>query len=309
VHSRINTFPTQSREAYDLYLKGRETEGEESIDYLMKAISLDSVFADAYVQLGARYWQLAEHGQKYPEDSFRKSKAYLNKAIALDPQNSRAYSELAVVQGNWDWDDKAGRQSLQKALSLNPADINNYQDLFYYYFRKQDCDSMNSTVQTMKRLEPGDYYDYMVVIKICEGDEEGLRIINQPADPIGLEISRLLIIKEYEKVLKILATADQLDEASVIKYKAITFGLSGKEPESRAEIARLEKLATVSYVPPSDLAWVYMANGDENQAYIWLEKSIKQHDFWMHYLPYFPPFYNKRNDRKFQDLMKRTWIN
>jgi TolB-like protein len=316
VHSRMNTFPTQSREAYDLYLKGRETGGEESIDYLMKAISLDSAFADAYVALGKDYWELAHYGQKYPEDSWRKSKAYLNKAIVLDPQNSRAYSELAVVQGNWDWDDKAGRQSLQKALSLNPADINNYNDLFMYYFRKQDCDSMNSTLQTIKRLEPGEYYINEVFIKLCAGDEDGLRRMNPPIDffknggiNVAVEVWRLIIFKEYEKALKILATTDQLDESQIITYKAITFGLSGKVPESGAEIVRLEKMATESYVPPSILATVYMANGDENQAYLWLEKGIKQHDMYMHFIPYFPPFYSKRNDRKFQDLMKRTWIN
>jgi TolB-like protein len=316
VNSRMNIFPTQNREAYDLYLKGRETWGEESIDYLMKAITLDSAFADAYVELGRNYWQLAHWGKLRPEDYWQKSKAYLNKAIALDPLNSRAYSELAVVQGNWDWDNKTGRQSLQKALALNPADISNYNDLFFYFCRKLDCDSMMNTLQMMKQLQPGDYYINELCTKICAGDEKGLRIMNPPDDYFKnegpsseCEVWRLIIIKEYEKALKILATTDQLGEAHVITDKAIIFGLSGKESESRAEIARLEKLATESYVPPSMLGSVYMANGDESHAYAWLEKGIKQHDLWMHILPYFPPFYSKRGEPKFQDLMRRTWIN
>ena len=318
VHSRMQAFPTQNREAYDLYLKGRmwETSTEDAIGYLNQAVSIDSTFADAYVQLGRRYWELAHWGKKRPEEFWRKSKAYLNKAIALDPQNSRAYSELAVVQGNWDWDDKAGRRSLQMALSLNPADIDNYIDLFFYYCRKQDCDSMNITLQTIKRIEPGDYYNQEYFVRMCAGDENGLRMIKPPANIINwespeveLEICRLLIIKEYEKALKFLSGAGHLDEARALTYRAIIFGLIGKEPESRAEIAKLEKLATESYVPPSMLGRAYMATGDENNAYFWLEKGIKQHDLFIHYLPYFPPFYTMRNQIKFQELMKRTWIN
>jgi hypothetical protein len=175
---------------------------------------------------------------------------------------------------------------------------------------------MNTTLQTMKRLESRDYFINGYFIKLCAGDEDGLRRMNPPDDffknggtDVELEVWRLIIIREYEKALKILTTSDQLDEARVITNKAITFGLSGKGTESRIEIAKLEKLATERYVPPSMLARVYMANGEENHAYTWLEKSIKEHDMWMHFLPYSPPFYGKRNERKFQDLMKRTWIN
>jgi tetratricopeptide (TPR) repeat protein len=315
VNSRMNTFPTKSREAYDLYLKAGETWGDESIVYLEKAIAIDSTFADAYVTLGLKYWLLAHWGKRRPEDYWRKSTAYLNKAIALDPQNSRAYSELAVVQGNWDWDDKAGRQSLQKALALNPADVNNYTDLFFYFLRKQDCDSMIVTLQTMKRLQPGEYYFDELSIKLCAGDENGLRMMNPPDDflknggaGIEFEVWKHIITREYEKALNILATTDKLDEAVILEARSIVFSLLGKEPEARSEIARLEKMATERYVPPAFLGTAYMGRGDEKRAYEYFEQGIKEHDMWMHYLPYTSPFFGKRNDPKFRDLMKRTWI-
>ena len=316
VHSRMNTFPTQSREAYDLFLKGERTLGEESIACLKKAIGIDSTFADAYVALGLKYWLLAHWGNKRPEDYWLKSKEYLNKAIALDPQNSRAYSQLAVVQGNWDWDDKAGRNSLQKALALNPADVNNYTDMFFYFVRKQDCDSMMAILQTMKQLQPGEYYFNELIIKLCAGDENGLRMMNPPDDflkdggaGIEQEVWKLIIIREYDKALEILATTDQLDEAVILVANSTVFSLLGKKPEARSEIARLEKMATQRYVSPAFLGTAYMAMGDEKRAYDYFEQGIKEHDMWMHFLPYTSPFFRKRNDPKFWDLMKRTWIN
>jgi adenylate cyclase len=322
INSRMNTFPTQSREAYDLYLKAEDKWGEESIEnlnniaYLNKAVAIDSNFADAYVALGKNYWILAHFGKRRPEEYWRKSKEYLKKAIALDPQNSRAYSELAVVQGSWDWDARAGLKSLQMALTLNPADIKNYTDLFYYYVKRHDCDSMNATLQTMKQLQPGEYYINELVIKICEGDENGLRRMNPPDDfikdggpEVQFEVWRLIIIKDYEKALKIMATTDQFDEAVILEEQAITFSLLGKEPETKSDIARLEKLATERYVPPSILGTVYLARGDEKHAYEYFEQGISEHDLWMQLLPYNALFFGKRSDPKFRDLMKRTWIN
>jgi adenylate cyclase len=314
VNSRMNTFPTKSKEAYDLYLKGRDAWGEQAIANLNKAIAIDSTFADAFVELGRIYWGLAAHNNE--ADLWRKSKDYLYKAIALDPQNSRAYSELGVVAGGWDWDNKAGLRYFQKAISLNPSETKNYNDLFFFYLRKFDCDSMRFALQKMKQLQPGDYYFYEVTIKICAGDEEGLRMMKPPADfmkteydHINMELSRLLILKKYNEVLEILNTTDQLDEITVLSLKATTLGLMGKAPEARSEIAKLEKMATTRYVWPAMLALAYMAIGDESHAYAYLEKGIKEHDMAVHFIQYDPPFYTKRNDMRYQALMKGRWVN
>ena len=310
VNSRINNFPTKSKEAYDLYLKGRDKWGEEAIAYMNKAIAIDSTFADPYVELGRLYlWT-------------RKSKEYLNKAIALDPNNSRAYSNLAVVNGITDWDNKAGRKNLKKAISLNPSESKNYNDLFFYFLRKFDCDSMSITLQKMKQMEPSDiYYDedfyfHNVTINICSGNLENLEANNPPAafmkNPGGhlvSEVARMILLKRYAEVLKILETTNQLPKELILVFKAITFSYMGKAFEAKTEIAKLEKLATTQNISPAMMALAYMASGDESRAYAYLEKGIKEHDIWVHFSQYYPPFLGKRNDPKYKELMEKRWIN
>jgi len=314
VNIRMNSFPTQSRDAYDLYLKGRDTWGEKSIAYLNEALAIDSTFADAYVMLSMK--TMANVGFSDQPDLWKTKKEYLYKAIALDPQNSRAYSELAVVNGLWDWDNTAGRQNLQKAISLNPADLENYEDLFFFYLRNFDCDSMRTTLETMKLLKPGDYYFHEVTIKLCAGDEEGMRTMNPPADfmrnaynRIANELSRMLILKNYEEVLNLLDTTYLLNEEHILAFKASTLGHMGKAGEAQAEIDKLEKLATTRYISPAILAMAYMANDEENKAYVYLEKGISEHDQIVHFIQYYPPFYSKREDPRYQKLMKGRWVN
>jgi len=94
-----------------------------------------------------------------------------------------------------------------------------------------------------------------------------------------------------------------------LEVKGEVLGLIGKKSEALEVIKQLEILATTQRVWPSRFAIIYMAMGDEDKAYEYLEKGIEERGLWLHVLPYYSPFYKKRNDPRFQAFMKRTWIN
>jgi tetratricopeptide (TPR) repeat protein len=71
-------------------------------DFAKKAIDLDPQFARAYVRLAAAYNDLAfvPGGQDDAPAVFEKAKALVMKAIALDPNDPSAYTQLGWEYAN-----------------------------------------------------------------------------------------------------------------------------------------------------------------------------------------------------------------
>jgi hypothetical protein len=53
-------------------------------------------------------------------------------------------------------------------------------------------------------------------------------------------------------------------------------------------------------------AAVYVALGDKDQAFVWLEKGFKEHDQFIPRLKYDPRFDSLRSDPRFQELLRRA---
>ncbi len=101
---RIDLVPTDSLEAYELYLLGNQRiqrrTGEaldEAIDYFERAIELDPEFALAYVGLADSLNLSWIHGGKDRAVLLEPSLAAANKAIALDPNLGEAYASLGHI--------------------------------------------------------------------------------------------------------------------------------------------------------------------------------------------------------------------
>jgi len=326
VKERMDRIPTQNQEAYDLFLKGQQeylkfwTDWSTAhvgpgIDYLEKAVALDSTFSEAFAGLGRCYWFLANYAPDYNPDYWRKSRGYLNKAIELDSKNGWAYAQLAVVQHNGDWDKQAASRSLQKALELNPSDNSINNEIFWFYLQSQNCDSMKVLLNEIKEIEPGDYYSYEIAIRICNGQDRELEAFNPPKDfsngvVLWFELERLMILGKYQMALeRIEQYPDLWGMDNYLLTKGEALGLAGKRTEALEIIRELENLSKTRHIWPSYFAVVYMAMGNEEKAYEYLEKAIEQRGFLPHLLPYHAAFYNKKNEPRFQAFMKRTWLN
>jgi tetratricopeptide (TPR) repeat protein len=120
----------------------------------------------------------------------------------------------------------------------------------------------------------------------------------------------LMILGQYERALaKLEEFPDLLSKDYYLLAKGEAFGLAGKRVEALEIIREFENMSKTQHIWPSHFAIVYMALGDEEKAYEYLEKGIEERGFLLHVLPYYAPFYKKRNDPRFQAFMKSTWIN
>jgi TolB-like protein len=128
VSQRIETAPTTSLEAYDLYARGRYLWGQQtresleaSVDFFQRAIAIDSAYALAYSGLSDSYnamWNLFF----MPEaEALPLAKAAAETAVRLDPELARAHASIGtILQFEMRWDE--ARTELERALELDPGD-------------------------------------------------------------------------------------------------------------------------------------------------------------------------------------------
>jgi TolB-like protein/class 3 adenylate cyclase/Tfp pilus assembly protein PilF len=118
--------PTESIEAYNLYLKGRYYWNKSNPEDIKKAvrsfedaIRLDPAFASPYCALSYCYSFLGSTGLMPPSEAYPKAKDYTLKAIELDPNHAESHLSLATIKFYHNWDFAGAEVSLNKALSLS----------------------------------------------------------------------------------------------------------------------------------------------------------------------------------------------
>jgi tetratricopeptide (TPR) repeat protein len=92
----------------------RELPSEKALEYLNKAIALDSSYTEGWYQLGRYYMQVKV---------YTKARELFQTAIAINPFHSKSHSRLGMVYYYLDYPELA-RKSYQTALVLNPDDFN-----------------------------------------------------------------------------------------------------------------------------------------------------------------------------------------
>ncbi len=78
--------------------------------------------------------------------------------------------------------------------------------------------------------------------------------------------------------------------------------------EAREILAELTRRRRQAYVPPSHLAKIHAALGENDQAFAWLNKAYDEHDVWLIWLASEPMWDFLRSDPRFGNLLRRLDI-
>jgi adenylate cyclase len=137
-HARFQRAPTNNLEAYDFYLRGRESFfwraiyetkkelNEQAQQMFTKAIELDPQYAGAYAGLGQTYWldwlfQWNKDGTQSLERAFE----LVQRAVALDDSVPLSHLVLSQVY-LWKKQYNQAIAEAERAVALNPNDAEGY---------------------------------------------------------------------------------------------------------------------------------------------------------------------------------------
>jgi tetratricopeptide (TPR) repeat protein len=84
---------------------------------------------------------------------------------------------------------------------------------------------------------------------------------------------------------------------------------SGKHSEAQTELNKLLKLSQERFVSPYNIALIYSALEQRDDALAWLERGYNDRDPRMVFLKIDTKLNNLRSDPRFQDLLRRVGFN
>jgi len=125
-------------------------------------------------------------------------------------------------------------------------------------------------------------------------------------------LGRAYLQKEsYAEATAAFRKALQLSDGDTNDLAALGLGLaSSQQPaEARKILDQLKGRSQQTYVQPMWLAVIYIALGDKDQAFDWMQKAYEDRSAWLVYLKVDPLFDNVRQDARFTDLMRRVGLN
>lgn len=184
--AQISKEQTISFDAYELYLKGKESYGLNNvletlnaIDYFKKALDIDPNYAAAYIGLADSYARLNFYGEgeKWLDSSFIASE----KALSIDPYYEGAYKSRGTVfyyNGQIEY----ARISLEKALVLNPNFSSAMGNLATVYMTQGNLVKALQLQIKSSMYNPAVYIPFQItgwIYRILGQPEEALDWLNQ----------------------------------------------------------------------------------------------------------------------------------
>ena len=324
----IAAKPTKNIEAYDAYLRGRyfwnkrTSDGiKHATEHFQLSVERDPNFALGYVGLADSYIALTFYNFAAPHEAMPKAKESAIKALALDNTLAEAHTSLAHILMNYDWNWSAAETEFKRSIELRPDYATAHEWYAIHYLTATG--RLKEAVQEMKKaleLEPASlvmntfmgatlYY----AGRYDEAIDQCRRTIEM--DP-NFAVAHWHLGLAYEE-------KQALDAATEEFKKAIS--LSGGSPLMRAALGRayaearekheankmldeLNELAKQQYVSAYEVATIYVALGDNEQAFQSLEKAYAEHSFHLVYLNVSPQFKSVRSDLRFQQLVQRVGL-
>lgn len=318
---------TANPEAYELYLRGRYHWNRRTVDddltaleYFKKAVKSDPAFALAYVGISDAHLMLgipdAMAGAMSPTETIPPAREAAEKAIKLDPNLAEAYAARGHVK--WKQRDWSGAEAdFKRSIELNPN--YSYVHLFYAIFLSYNG-RFEEGLKEAKRSAELDPYSIPIVANygylhyVARRTDEALAIGRRAVAfddtiPIGRQRLGLAYLQKRmfpEAIAEFEAAVKQSDRVQLaVASLAHAHAVSGNAVEARKLLNELEERSRQQFVSSYLLATVYSGLGDKRRALDLLEHAYTQQSIDIVQAKTDPKLDSLRDDRRFQDLLKK----
>lgn len=243
--------PTENKEAYDLFLRGRYHYNQrgpsiaKALEYFQLAATIDPGFALAYSGIADCYSLLGFYCIISPHVAMPKATQNAKRAIELDNTVAEAYTTLGFISMYYDWDWTNAKKQFLFAFTLNPK----YAPAHYWYcyflaFIEQDFDE---------------------AIVLARRAAENL----EPLVSLSHHVLAVAYINagRFEESMKASHMAIEIDSKSFTGYRTLGISLAKLERYEEA-IEAFEKSIALSSrhpIPLVELSWVYWLTGQADK--------------------------------------------
>ena len=323
--ARLAATRSVAPEVYESYLKGAfgknnsRTEIETSIGYFEEAIRKDPTFAPAYVGLAFAYDDLGTVlvGAS-PEEVRPKAISAARKALELDPDLADAHALLGdMQQDQWHWAE--AEAEFKRALDLKPNDAAAHLGLANWLLCQGRTEEALVWSRRARELDPlgvtglsngwilfnARRYDEAI------GELRSVLAVHPDYATAYWFLGYTLIAKgQSEEAISVLEKTVSLMDRSPgsLEFLATAYAHAGRRREALRLINELKQRRKTSYVSADALVDPYLALGDYDEAFVWLERAYQEKSGGLQYLKVDPVFDPVRKDPRFADLQHRVGL-
>jgi len=325
-HARLIATRKVSPEAYISYLKGvysnsnTKTGIEQSIAFFQDSINKDPTFAPAYLGLANAYGLLGTvFAGGPPEETRSKLMRAAQKALELDPELTGAHVLLAqTYERRWMW--KESGEEFKRALEVQPNDSDAIRGLGEWLIYERQSEEGIARLQRARELDPMNVAGLVndgFNLFLARRYEESVQILRsalavQPDNTVAHWFIGYTLIAKGQPALAIpeLEKAVQFSDGSpaVIGVLIRAYAHAGRRADALRMLDELKRRSKTGYIPAGAFINAYLGLGDNEQAFIWLERGYQEKSGIMPLLQAHPHFDPIRDDPRFADLLRRVGL-
>ena len=295
---RLTKRETVNPEAYELYLKGRyilntltNDQQQKALDYFQQAIKQDARYALAYAGKADAYVEMADLGTTTalsPKEAYAQAKEAAAKAVEFDDTLAEAHTSLGRIAAIYEWDWPRAEQEFKRAIALNPNYVNAHHWYSHYLVLLGRFDESLVESQRALALDPLDvginfhlgvhYYNarqYELAIAQLQKTLGMNRNFSGAHGVLGLVYAQQGRHEEAIAEMQRCAELGCIDNRS---YLGRAYAISGRRGAAEKLLAQLQEEATHKHVSPYNIAIIYAALGEQEQAFASLEKAVAERD-------------------------------
>jgi len=322
---RLAAVRRSDSEAFELYLNGRYYFNQpglpRAIEYFQRAIEKDPKYAQAYSGLSDSYTVQVFWGSVAPKPALERAKAAAQKALALNSSLAEAYASLADCE-LFSWDFPDAEHNFKRALELNPSYVNAHHWYSHYLVAMGRMDESLAETKRGILFDPLDlgiqvrlgwhYYYARNYDQAIASIEQNLKSGPNRSRPLPHSILGTIYEQKGMYDEAIANFRDAIGQSGgfpvYVAQLAHAQAASGNRAEALRIVEELKRLPKDKYVPPEEIAAVYLALGQKETAFEWLEQAYQIRSASLINLKVDPCFDSLRSDQRFSDLVRRIGL-
>lgn len=245
-----------------------------------------------------------------------KAKAAAERALQLNDNSAEAHASLATFKFNYEFDWTGAEREFWRAIQLNPSYAYAHDQYGQSLAVQGRLDEALAQNQRAAELDPlsilvlGD----MVITLAWQGKFDAAKDVSHKMFDLNPTTfwaqwfagwTDLQAGKISEAVLELQKSNAMEASPFVAAWLAYAYGASGDRNRAMAMLAELNKKSVHGYVPPFNLALVYLGMGDRAHALDGLENAYAAHSTWMVFLKLDKIFDPLRSEPRFIALMRK----
>ena len=291
----LKRAPTESPEAYRLYLAARQSQLGDNIrlDLLHQAVEADPGFALPYVERASIYIQrlrtpgTATNPLDQRAEQEELAREDINKALEIDPTLGRAYAWLGMIH-RYNWRGHDARNAFERALEFSPNDPDVLVNYGYFLVNIGQQEQAIGLAERAVELDPYNSETHAALgqFNAAAGHFDRAADDFRKAAELGaiwvhmLAANLELVRGNQPEAASQLLLSDPVAMTTTVPqwpaHTAYSYARLNLDQDAARFLARFDELATEQHVPAAADILSHLARGEEEKALQRLEEAAAE---------------------------------